>query len=298
MQIYYKIIVLFVFFFNFVIFPSYGVTFKDYEKVLQGAKEVSFSPVRSGSGEKISGLLYTPSGKGPFPAVVALHGAGGIFPYQLWWAKSISKLGYVVLFVDHYCERKILCNRMTDDSDRERGDVMNDWQQVSPRQRMMDALGAGKFLVKKKNVLKNKLGLIGWSWGGTVSLYLQRYKKRMSLPFDGFMATVAFYPNLKWVLEKRTWQGGDYIKEKTLILYGLSDELESKESYDSLLEEEGKDFLEIVGYPDSFRKFDELGGYREKYHPSVGDFAKEFNKKAFEDSLLKVTAFFKNNLTR
>ena len=108
MQIYYKIIVLFVFFFNFVIFPSYGVTFKDYEKVLEGAKEVSFSPVRSGSGEKISGLLYTPSGKGPFPAVVALHGAGGIFPYQLWWAKSISKLGYVVLFVDHYCERKIL----------------------------------------------------------------------------------------------------------------------------------------------------------------------------------------------
>ena len=57
-------------------------------------------------------------------------------------------------------------------------------------------------------------------------------------------------------------------------------------------------FFNLLVFSSHAVTFDELGGYREKYHPSVGDFAKEFNKKAFEDSLLKVTAFFKNNLTR
>ncbi|MED5579428.1 MAG: dienelactone hydrolase family protein [Nitrospinota bacterium] len=293
-----KIVVLVLFIFHLSTFSSYAVTSDDYEKVLEGSKEVTFLTPSEEDGEKISGLLYTPNGKGPFPAVVALHGAGGIFPYQLWWAKTISKLGYVVLFVDHYCKRKILCNRMTDDSDRERGDVMRDWQQVPMRQRMMDAKGAFQFLAKKKNVLKNKIGSIGWSWGGSVMLFKQRYKERFPLPFGGFKATIAFYPNFKYLYEKPMWQGGEKFKEKVLILYGLSDELESKESYDLLLKEEGDEYLKVVGYPNSFRKFDELGGYREKYHPAVGDFAKEFNKKAFEGSLNKVVSFFKKNLTK
>ena len=293
-----RVIAFVLFFLNLSVFSTHAVTLDDYAKVLEGTKEVSFLTPSKGDGRKISGLLYVPNGKGPFPAIVAKHGAGGIFPYQLWWAKTISKYGYIVLFVDNYCERKILCNRMTDDTDRERGDVMQDWQQVSPRQRMMDALGALQFLANQKNVIKNTIGLIGWSWGGTVSLFLQRYKEKFSIPFGGFKATVAFYPNLKFVVEKPTWQGGHHFKEKTLILYGMSDELESKESYDSLLEEEGKNFLEVIGYPNSFRKFDELGGYREKYHPMVGDFAKEFNKKAFEDSINKVVDFFKKNLIK
>ena len=286
------------FFLNLSAFSSHAVTFDDYAKVFEGTKEISFLTPSLGDGKKISGLLYTPTGKGPFPAVIALHGAGGIFPYQLWWAKTISKLGYVVLFVDSYCERKILCNRDTSDSDQERGEVMRDWQQVPMHQRMVDAMGAFQFLAKKKIVLKNKIGSIGWSWGGSVMLFKQKYKERFPLPFGGFKATVAFYPNLKYLYENPMWQGGHKFKEKLLILYGLSDDLESKESYDLLLKEEGDEYIKVIGYPNSHRKFDELGGYREKYHPAVGDFAKEFNKKAFEDSLNKVVSFFKKNLTK
>ena len=161
-----RVIAFVLFFLNLSVFSTHAVTLDDYAKVLEGTKEVSFLTPSKGDGRKISGLLYVPNGKGPFPAIVAKHGAGGIFPYQLWWAKTISKYGYIVLFVDNYCERKILCNRMTDDTDRERGDVMRDWQQVSPSQRMMDAVGALQFLANQKNVIKNKIGLIGWSWGG------------------------------------------------------------------------------------------------------------------------------------
>ena len=60
-------------------------------------------------GKKIDGLLYKPDGNGPFESVVMLHGAGGIFPYQLDWARQLHDEGYVVLFVDSYCKRKHLC---------------------------------------------------------------------------------------------------------------------------------------------------------------------------------------------
>jgi hypothetical protein len=35
-------------------------------------------------------------------------------------------MGFVVLFVDHYCTRDLLCEHATDDSDERRGVIMRD----------------------------------------------------------------------------------------------------------------------------------------------------------------------------
>ena len=86
-----------------------------YENYKTNAVETDFNsiiPKMRGEmfdGKKIDGLIYKPDGKGPFNAIVMLHGAGGIFPYQLEWADQLREVGHVVLFVDSYCKRKLLC---------------------------------------------------------------------------------------------------------------------------------------------------------------------------------------------
>jgi len=84
-----------------------------------------------GDGVDLTGRIYTPEGSGPYPALIALHGAGGIFPYQLWWANWISKKGFVVLFIDSYCTRGYLCEHFTGDKDSNRGKIMRKWDKVS-----------------------------------------------------------------------------------------------------------------------------------------------------------------------
>jgi hypothetical protein len=50
---------------------------------------------------QLRGSLYRPDGPGPFPAVVALHGCGGIRPRLHQWAATLHQWGYVVLL--HRC---------------------------------------------------------------------------------------------------------------------------------------------------------------------------------------------------
>ena len=50
----------------------------------------------------LPGHLYRPDGPGPFPAVVALHGCGGIGPHLHRWAQTLQQWGYVALLVDSF----------------------------------------------------------------------------------------------------------------------------------------------------------------------------------------------------
>lgn len=275
---------------------SSAVTFEDYNKSLQGSEKIRLNGISRGDGKDLEGYLYKPAGDGPYPALVALHGAGGIFPYQLWWAKEISKKGYVVLFVDHYCTRGLLCEVESGDSDMNRGSVMRNWQAVSPRQRVMDAVAAYRWLTSKRYIKKESIGLIGWSWGGSSALFAQKLARRLPLPNGGFKAAIAFYPNLKHVIDKPQWTRTGPIQRSTLILYGKADALESQEAYERLLSERHPGQITVVGFEGAYRKFDELGDFREKFHPSIGHFPKAFQKEAFEASLMEIDKFLSENL--
>ena len=45
--------------------------------------------------------LYKPSGKGPFPAVLVLHGSTGIHPFTQSFAHALSREGYVTFVFDY-----------------------------------------------------------------------------------------------------------------------------------------------------------------------------------------------------
>jgi len=263
----------------------------DYRGVVDAGKLVVFNSFENeqSQGDKISGKLYRQNGKGPFPAVVTLHGAGGIFPYQLWWARHLREQGYVVLAVDSYCKRDFLCEHDSDDTDPARGEMMRSWQDVPIPQRVADALGAFKYLLAQSYVDKNNLGLLGWSWGGSSALFALTFKDRFKF-FANLKGAVVFYPNFKYMKESGRWPGYR-IDEPVLIFYGKADVLESPESYRDVIES-GKP-VNVIGYEGAVKKFDEVGESRTKYHPAVGEFEKAFKEEAFDDSKRKMDDFFR-----
>ena len=263
----------------------------NYRGVIDAGQLVVFNSFKNeeSQGDKISGKLYRQNGKGPFPAIVALHGAGGIFPYQLWWARHLRDQGYVVLVVDSYCKRDFLCEHASDDTDPSRGEVMRSWQDVPIPQRVSDALGAFKYLLAQSYVDKNNLGLLGWSWGGSSALFALTFKERFKF-FVNLKGAVAFYPNFKYMKESGRWPGYR-IDEPVLIFYGKSDVLESPESYRDVVES-GKP-VNVIGYEGAVKKFDEVGESRTKYHPAVGEFEKSFKEEAFDDSKRRMDNFFR-----
>src|SRR4051794_31082645 len=67
-----------------------------------------------GAPTQLTGLLYRPPGDGAFPAIVLMHGCGGLYNRDGTlssrhddWARRYHGLGYVVLYVDSFSSRGI-----------------------------------------------------------------------------------------------------------------------------------------------------------------------------------------------
>jgi dienelactone hydrolase len=273
-----------------------------YENYKANAVGVSFTSVipkmraEMYDGKEIDGLIYKPDGNGPFEAVVMLHGAGGIFPYQLDWARQLRDEGYVVLYVDSYCKRKLLCEHDSPDNDPKRRKAVNRWKEITPQQRAADAFGAFEYLLQQNFVNKDKISLMGFSWGATSGMMSidPRMKKIFSPARGGFHSLVAMYPNSKYWTGMRTLRRitDVNITIPTLMLAGEKDEAESIDVYKELqqLAEKNMYPLTVVLYPDSYRKFDEK---REKHSVTVNNvtLTKAYNKNAHEDSIKQVFSF-------
>ena len=170
------------------------VTWATYLDALESGELVDIPALSQGDKQPLDGLLFVPEGAGPFPAMVALHGAGGIFPYQAWWARQIANTGVVVLFLDSYCTRGYLCEHSTGDNDKKRGAIMRKWDKVSLKQRVLDAAAGYRFLTAREFIDNKSIGLVGWSWGGTTALFVQRSAKRLQLPTAASRERLPFTP--------------------------------------------------------------------------------------------------------
>jgi dienelactone hydrolase len=131
---------------------------------------------------QLPGQLYRPDGPGTFPAVVALHGCGGMQPMHHRWAHTLQQWGYVVLLVDSL-------------SPRGKTTICGDRLSVDPLYvRMPDAYAAQAYLARQPFVDRTRIAVMGWSHGGATTLYAvdDIYLKRLNvLPFK---AAIAVYP--------------------------------------------------------------------------------------------------------
>jgi carboxymethylenebutenolidase len=112
--------------------------------------------------ETVHGVLFTPKGKGPFPALVVIHEWWGLVPWVKDQASKLSDQGYVTLAVDLYR------GKATDSPE-----VAHELMRGLPEDRAnRDLLAAVQYLKSLKNVNPAKIGSIGWCMGGGYSLDL------------------------------------------------------------------------------------------------------------------------------
>ncbi len=110
--------------------------------------------------ETVQGVLYTPSGKGPFPAVIVIHEWWGLNAWVKEQASKLSDEGYVALAVDLY--RGKVATTPDEAHEIMRG--------VPEDRAKRDLHAAFTFLASQANVKKNRIGSIGWCMGGGYSL--------------------------------------------------------------------------------------------------------------------------------
>lgn len=162
------------------------------------------SDLTGGSPTIIDGYLFKPVGQGPFPAVVALHGCSGLFTHSGLlrkrdsdWAGLLQSLGYVVLFPDSLTPRGIkqICTR---------GDIGGT---MPLRERPRDAYGALRWLQSQPFVRRDRVGLMGWSNGGSTVLSTidASSEARLADIIDDFRVAIAFYPGCRTIDRKVGW---------------------------------------------------------------------------------------------
>ncbi len=119
-------------------------------------KSVSY---KSGD-ETVQAILYTPAGKGPFPAIIVIHEYWGLNDWVKEQASKLADQGYEALAIDLY-RGKVATTP----------DMAHEIMRGVPEDRAKrDLHAAFEFLQSQPNVKKSRIGAIGWCMGGGYSL--------------------------------------------------------------------------------------------------------------------------------
>jgi dienelactone hydrolase len=211
---------------------------------------VKFANVTPGSPQEIVGTLVRPPGAGPFPAVVQLHGCGGLEAQSYRWASWFADHGYVALVVDSFGPRRV------------KGDCRSGDDEPPITARFDDAFGALRYLQSISDVQGERVAAIGWSQGGVYAISvingpsLERARKRgVQLPAVGFAAGIGIYPGGCFSLVK------EQVVRPLLVLIGDVDDWTPAAKCAEMVEamkSRGAD-ARIVIYPGAYHYFDVEG---------------------------------------
>jgi dienelactone hydrolase len=232
-------------------------------------------------GDHIQGYLAKPEGAGPFPAVIALHGCGGMTDRTK--QKLVDELvdwGYVILLVDSFDTRGI-AHTCT-------GGFIG-FTDIAGMRRS-DAYGALDFLASQTFVDPQRVAAVGFSQGGWLSLLLAEANSS-KLFFRSsnwrFRAVVAFYPLCKAVVGR--------LVIPTLILIGALDDWTPAADCSEKIDAWRTDgvTLEQVVYPSVHHSF-----YYPELQPGRTMFGHwlEYNEETATDATSRMRVFLNRHL--
>ena len=128
-----------------------------------GVNDVQIPPIEVPGSSMPSGPIPAtfelPPGKGPFPAVIVLHGCGGRGASQLYWAKRLNGWGYAALIPDSMPPRGV---KRVCEPDAQ--------ALVTPRDRVGDVGSAIAWLRARPEIDPNRIAVLGLSHGGATAV--------------------------------------------------------------------------------------------------------------------------------
>ncbi|CAH1673283.1 dienelactone hydrolase family protein [Chelatococcus asaccharovorans] len=119
----------------------------------------------------------------PVPAMIIMHGSGGILPgREQDWATRLNELGVATFVVDSFRPRGF-------------SSTGDDQSRLPLAASVTDALTALKLLASHPGIAKDRIGIIGYSKGGQIALYTTLAPFRRAVIDDDlrFALHIAFY---------------------------------------------------------------------------------------------------------
>jgi dienelactone hydrolase len=186
----------------------------------------------------------------PMPAVVIVHGSAGVDGRSIDHAQALQRAGIATLEVDLWSAR---------------------WPQGGPLRRprgvpetLPDAYGALAFLATHSAIDKSRIGIMGFSWGGVVSMLAatRDYADKLSPPGVRFAAHAPFYP-VCWLYNKLPGYGFAALTGAPVLLHaGERDDYEGPGTCNQMkagLAAADSALLEVVNIPGATHAFDRRG---------------------------------------
>ncbi len=223
-------------------------------------KQVTY---KSGN-ETVSGMLYTPAGKGPFPALVVIHEWYGLNDWVKEQASKLADQGYETLAIDLYRGHVATT-----------GDEAHELMRGVPEDRASrDLTSAFDFLSAQKGVDPKRLGGIGWCMGGGYALNLAISEPRLKTVVINYGHLASDDATLK------------KINANVLGIFGGKDRGIPPDSVRQFEKQ-----LKALGKPVEIHIYDDAGhGFQ---NPNNKD---GYNAADAKDAWGRITAFLKKNL--
>jgi dienelactone hydrolase len=222
------------------------------------AKQKGFPEPKGVQGLPVKATLSKPEGKGPFPAIVMFATGGGWQDTPRHWRKRLNTWGYVTL---------------------ETGDENEVPSTLGPLNKVLDAIGALKYLQETPYVDNDRVVVMGWSTGAETALGAIEASSWAGKQKVRFMAVVAIYP---WC------EGVSQFFSPSLIISAELDKLARPSSCERLVKDVplglSVPILEIM--PGAYHWFDTLHRPAQTFGGTY-----EYSAKATEATINHVRSF-------
>jgi dienelactone hydrolase len=221
--------------------PTARIEIHSIESVTLSSKEF-LTGAKAGVPARIGGELRLPAGTARVPAMLLVHGSGGVGANVDRWARELNGIGAAAFLLDCFTGRGIT-------------QTITDQSQLSSLAMIVDAYRALALLAKHARIDAARVGVMGFSKGGSAALYASvRRFQRMHCAGVEFAAYVAFYPSCNTV-----YMEDEEVSDRPIrVFHGTADDYVSIEpcrKYVERLRRAGKD-VELVEYAGAGHVFD------------------------------------------
>jgi dienelactone hydrolase len=205
------------------------------QQFLLGAKD--------GTPARIGAELRLPAGTGRIPAVVLIHGSGGVGANVDAWAQTLNAMGIAAFVLDAFTGRGI-------------SQTIADQSQLSSFSMIVDAYKSLELLSRHPRIDPTRIAIMGFSKGGFASLYssMKRFQRLWGTPGLEFAAYISFYTRCDAPLLE-----DENVSDRPIRLFhGSADDyvpVEPTRRYADRLKHAGKD-IQLTVYEGARHAFD------------------------------------------
>jgi dienelactone hydrolase len=197
------------------------------------------------------------------PAVVLVHGSGGVSPREDRWAEELRQAGVATFLLDSFTGRAI-------------ASTAEDQSQLSSVAMIGDAYRALELLVTHPRIDPARIAVMGFSKGGVVALYtaLTRFQRLHGPAGARFAHHIAFYPACFY-----EFVGDLAVTDRPIRLFhGTADDLAPIgpcRAYVERLRRAGAD-AQLTEYTGAHHGFDRPGAGPPRHNPREQNFSRCF----------------------